>query len=174
MAGPPTNSDLPPSARLRNSSCAICRIATPLGFSVETLLLMNSNAWRSIARSCGNTRTPAVADDDRHPAARRRSSACSGQLRSPDRRRCRNPFPDRRLQSNGRPAGSRSADWSCCKTLRERRRRCRPRVERAILLRRGHGAMIGDLGQESRPERRPSAPGLRPRRSSDRSEPGRS
>ncbi len=46
-------------ARVRNSSCATWRIATPLGFSVETALFMNSNAWRSIFRSSGNTRTPA-------------------------------------------------------------------------------------------------------------------
>ncbi len=37
----------------------IRRIATPFGFSVETLLPMNSNNCRSTARSCGKTRTPA-------------------------------------------------------------------------------------------------------------------
>ena len=49
-------------------------------------------------------------------------------------RRFRNPFPDRRPRSIGRPGGFRSAGWSCCKSLREMRRPCRPSTSRQSCL----------------------------------------
>ena len=88
---------------------------------------MNSNACRSIGRSCGKHAHAGVADDDRHRRARRRSSARSGPCRWPGRRRRRSPSPGRPPRSTGRRGGLRSAGWSCCKSLRERRRPCRPR-----------------------------------------------
>ena len=42
-------------------------MATPLGFSVETLLPMNSNVCRSAGRSFGKHAHAGVADDDRSP-----------------------------------------------------------------------------------------------------------
>ena len=48
-----------PRAACGTARWAIWRMATPLGFSVETVLFMNSNACCSTVRFCGNTRTPA-------------------------------------------------------------------------------------------------------------------
>ena len=93
---------------------------------------MNAKSLRTAVRSTGNDAHAAVADDDRHAAldfGHRNAAGRSavGARALCDRRRRRSPFPDRRLRSTGRPGGLRFADWSCCKSLRETRRPCRPR-----------------------------------------------
>ena len=63
IAGPPTSSDWPVPRR-SNSSRAMPRMATPLGFSVETLLDMNSNAWCCERSLLGKHAHAGVAHDE--------------------------------------------------------------------------------------------------------------
>ena len=68
------------------------RMATPLGFSVETLLSMNANVCGPRDRSSGNTRTPACPTTIASPT---RTSFIGTQraARLPRRPGCRSPSP---------------------------------------------------------------------------------
>ena len=116
----------PLAARLLNSSWAICRMATPLGFSVETLLPMNSKAWRLVASARGETRgrptwpttndvpawTSLIGTQRAERAAKIDGHAAIHLLLGRPRSTCRR-------------GGPRSADSSCCKSPRETPRPCR-------------------------------------------------
>ena len=164
------------AARLRDCEQFLGDLADghSLGLFGRDVLSMNSNVWRSAELLVRETRARRHGRRRTACPARRRSSARSGPCATPGRRRCRNPSPGRPPRSSGRPGGLRSAGWSCCKSLRERPRPCRPRTSWQSCCDDGHGPVVGDLAQDLGQHDRRLRPALRPGRSWGRIGPGRS
>ena len=99
-----------PAARCSASSRAISRMASPLGFSVETALSMKSKVCGAARPLFGKDPHARVADDDRvaPPALVHRQAA--GRRRRPRRPRCRSPSPDPRPATHW-PARRTSVRW---------------------------------------------------------------